>query len=88
MNGTGGKLQCKPCETGFKSRGVKCETCEAGHVALPGKHYSVWRKDKLPEGFTANCVGDCAVKVCKKNLDAMDFHRRNLFLNHNFFHHL
>lgn len=62
VNGTGGKLQCKPCETGFKSRGVKCETCEAGHVALPGKHYSVWRKDTLPKGFTANCVGDCAVK--------------------------
>lgn len=62
VNGTGGKLQCKPCQTGFKSLGVKCENCEAGHVALPGKHYSIWRINTLPEGFTANCTGDCAVK--------------------------
>ena len=65
----GDKFQCKRCEKGRKSGGVKCEGCEPGHVALPGKHYHIWRKGTLPEGFTANCTGDCSVKVCIKKLN-------------------
>ena len=59
----GGKLECKACEKGQKSSGLKCERCTPGYVALAGKHYYIWRNNTLPDGFTAKCAGDCSVKV-------------------------
>ena len=59
----GGSLECKACEKGLMSSGLKCERCPAGHVALAGKHYYIWRNSTLPEGFKAKCAGDCSVKV-------------------------
>lgn len=59
----GGKPQCKVCEKGLKSSGVKCEKCSPGHVALAGKHYYIWTNNTLPKGFTAKCSGDCSIKV-------------------------
>ena len=61
---SGAKPKCKKCEKGkYSTDGIKCNSCQAGHVALPGKHYYVWRNNTLPEGFTAQCAGDCSVKV-------------------------
>ena len=65
FQGKDGQIQCKPCSKGNFSTGVKCATCKAGHVALPGKHYFLWRNDTLPEGFSASCSGDCTIEVCQ-----------------------
>lgn len=59
----GGSLECKACEKGLMSSGLECKRCPAGHVALAGKHYYIWRNNTLPEGFKAKCAGDCSVKV-------------------------
>ena len=58
------KPRCQRCEKSYYSSGVQCKKCNPGHVALPGKHFYVWRNNTLPEGFTAQCAGDCSVKVC------------------------
>jgi len=63
LKNNGGKLECKACEKGLKSSGLKCEGCDPGQVALAGKHYYIWRNNTLPNGFTAKCAGDCSVKV-------------------------
>ena len=65
FQGKDGQIQCKPCSKGNFSTGVKCATCKTGHVALPGKHYFLWRSDTLPEGFSASCSGDCTIEVCQ-----------------------
>ncbi|KAK3697538.1 hypothetical protein QZH41_019779, partial [Actinostola sp. cb2023] len=58
------KSVCKPCAKGKHSKdGRNCTKCPSGHVALMGKHVYIWTKDdsgKLPEGFTAGCIGDCS----------------------------
>ncbi|KAK2552323.1 Endosome/lysosome-associated apoptosis and autophagy regulator family member 2 [Acropora cervicornis] len=58
-----GKKQCHLCDKGsFSTDGIKCARCEAGHVALRGKHFYVWRNNTLPHGFFTDCFGDCSVK--------------------------
>ena len=60
----GGKPQCNKCKEGqYSTAGIKCNTCQAGHVAFKGKHFYVWRNNTLPKSFTAQCAGDCSVKV-------------------------
>ena len=62
-----GKKQCHLCDKGsFSTDGIKCARCEAGHVALRGKHFYVWRNNTLPHGFFTDCFGDCSVKVTEE----------------------
>ncbi|XP_001629472.2 endosome/lysosome-associated apoptosis and autophagy regulator family member 2 [Nematostella vectensis] len=59
----GGKYMCQQCMNGLHSvDGIKCAECPPGQVALLGKHYYTWSEDSLPEGFSAGCAGDCAIK--------------------------